>query len=129
MEKKSLLAEAIENGGLPRDDLTKQDVLSQIMKESFVLLKEYSDADVRAILSVLFPDEFPTIRRELVNFGYLESNPYDGIFTAIRDELSEAELERLVTWMDTNALFYGTFDPQDQDRQLRGEVIEGPKLQ
>jgi len=44
-------------------------------------------------------------------------------------QLSPAEIERLVTWMDSNALFYGTFDPADQARQQRGEAIEGPKLQ
>jgi hypothetical protein len=43
--------------------------------------------------------------------------------------LSDEELERLVTWMDTNALFYGTFDPQDQERQRRGEQIAGPALE
>lgn len=43
--------------------------------------------------------------------------------------LNGEDLERLVTWMDSNALFYGTFDPEDQARQLRGEVIAGPKLQ
>jgi hypothetical protein len=39
------------------------------------------------------------------------------------------ELERLATWMDANALFYGTFDPADQARQQRGERITGPKIQ
>ncbi|MBM3498834.1 MAG: hypothetical protein FJX74_09195 [Armatimonadetes bacterium] len=43
--------------------------------------------------------------------------------------LSDEEFSRLVTWMDANALFYGTFDPDDQARQLRGELITGPKLQ
>jgi len=42
--------------------------------------------------------------------------------------LSDEDIERLVTWMDANALFYGTFDPEDQARQLRGERIEGPAL-
>jgi hypothetical protein len=31
--------------------------------------------------------------------------------------------------MDTNALFYGTFDPADQARQQRGERIEGPAIE
>jgi hypothetical protein len=31
--------------------------------------------------------------------------------------------------MDANALFYGTFDVDDQARQQRGERIEGPKLE
>jgi len=44
-------------------------------------------------------------------------------------KLSAEEIERLVTWMDANALFYGTFDPADQARQQRGERIEGPKLE
>ena len=43
--------------------------------------------------------------------------------------LDAADLERLATWMDANGLFYGTFDPQDQARQQRGEAIDGPRLQ
>lgn len=44
-------------------------------------------------------------------------------------QLSPEDKERLVTWMDTNALFYGTFDPADQARQQRGERIAGPALE
>ncbi len=43
--------------------------------------------------------------------------------------LSDAEVDRLITWMDANALFYGTFDPEDQQRQRRGEQIAGPALE
>jgi mono/diheme cytochrome c family protein len=42
--------------------------------------------------------------------------------------LGAEDMDRLVTWMDANALFYGTFDPEAQARQLRGERIEGPAL-
>jgi hypothetical protein len=44
-------------------------------------------------------------------------------------QLSQQEYESLITWMDTNALFYGTFDPEDQQRQQRGQRIAGPKLE
>ena len=44
-------------------------------------------------------------------------------------KLSDDDIERLATWMDANALFYGTFNPKDQQRQLRGEIIEGPDLE
>lgn len=44
-------------------------------------------------------------------------------------ELSPQDWERLITWMDTNAVFFGTFDRTDQARQLRGERIEGPELE
>jgi hypothetical protein len=40
--------------------------------------------------------------------------------------LNDEELERLITWADNNVLFYGTFDPEDQARQRRGERIAGP---
>ena len=43
--------------------------------------------------------------------------------------LSAEDREHLVTWMDANALFYGTFDPQDQVRQQNGELIAGPQIQ
>ncbi|MCY2993960.1 MAG: hypothetical protein NTY19_39715 [Planctomycetota bacterium] len=44
-------------------------------------------------------------------------------------KLSAEEFRSLATWMDTNALFYGTFDPEDQKRQQRGERIAGPALE
>lgn len=44
-------------------------------------------------------------------------------------KLDAEEIERLATWMDANALFYGTFDPQDQARQQLGQRIPGPKIQ
>ncbi len=43
--------------------------------------------------------------------------------------LKPDDVERLVTWMDANGLFYGTFDPADQARQQRGELIAGPALE
>ena len=42
--------------------------------------------------------------------------------------LSAEDMDRLIPWMDANALFYGTFKPEDQARQLKGERIEGPEL-
>ena len=44
-------------------------------------------------------------------------------------KLEPADFERLATWMDANALFYGTFDKLDQARQRRGERIAGPALE
>ncbi len=43
--------------------------------------------------------------------------------------LDREEIERLATWMDANALFYGTFNPEDQRRQQRGERIAGPAIE
>ncbi len=43
--------------------------------------------------------------------------------------LTPEDIERLVTWMDANALFYGTFDPAAQALQQRGERIAGPAIE
>jgi hypothetical protein len=43
--------------------------------------------------------------------------------------LAPEEIERLVTWMDANALFYGTFELADQAKQQAGQRIAGPKIQ
>jgi cytochrome c553 len=44
-------------------------------------------------------------------------------------KLTAEDVACLVTWMDANALFYGTFNPADQARQRKGELIAGPDLQ
>jgi hypothetical protein len=44
-------------------------------------------------------------------------------------KLTAEDVARLVTWMDANALFYGTFNPADQARQRKGELIAGPDVQ
>ena len=66
------------------------------------------------------PDHFGARASPLVKL--LDEGHYDVA-------LSREEYERLFTWMDANALFYGTFDPADQARQLRGERIAGPALE
>ncbi|MFV2067143.1 MAG: hypothetical protein ACC645_09205, partial [Pirellulales bacterium] len=54
--------------------------------------------------------------------------------TLLRDghydvQLPPEDWERLITWMDANALFYGTFNVEDQQRQRRGERIRGPAIE
>ena len=64
------------------------------------------------------------------HFGARGSPLMDMLLAGHNDvALSPDDLERLVTWMDANALFYGTFNREDQARQQRGERIDGPELQ
>ena len=44
-------------------------------------------------------------------------------------ELSAEDWNRMNTWIDANALFYGTFNRENQARQQRSERIEGPDLE
>ena len=40
-----------------------------------------------------------------------------------------ADLRRLAAWIDCNAIFYGSFDPAEQAKQLAGQAIPMPELQ
>ena len=43
--------------------------------------------------------------------------------------LSEEDRRAIYLWLDANIPFYGTYDPAEQAKQLRGEQIEPPALQ
>ncbi|NLN92073.1 MAG: hypothetical protein GX130_02030 [Candidatus Hydrogenedens sp.] len=44
-------------------------------------------------------------------------------------ELDGEDWDRLINWMDANALFYGTFNKKDQAKQQLAERIKGPELE
>ncbi len=44
-------------------------------------------------------------------------------------QLSHDELRQLAAWIDCNAIFYGTYRPEEQARQLRGERLDMPDIQ
>jgi hypothetical protein len=44
-------------------------------------------------------------------------------------QLNDGELRRLAAWIDCNAVFYGTFDPAEQAKQVSGTPIEMPPIQ
>lgn len=79
------------------------------------------------------PGDFRSVNSEPVTQPGFFGARGSSLMKLLRDghqkvSLTEEELGRLTTWMDANALFYGTFNPADQARQLRGEEIAGPAL-
>lgn len=44
-------------------------------------------------------------------------------------KLGNSDLRRLAAWIDCNAVFYGTFDPAEQAKQLVGERTTMPPIQ
>jgi hypothetical protein len=44
-------------------------------------------------------------------------------------QLDDDELERLATWIDLNAIFYGVYNPEEQARQLAGQRVPMPEIQ
>ena len=72
----------------------------------------------------------PTARTYPDQFGARASKLMKQLMAGHHEvHLSKEDLGRLITWMDANALFYGTFNPKDQQRQFKGERIAGPDLE
>ncbi|MCF0233973.1 MAG: hypothetical protein HUK22_03220, partial [Thermoguttaceae bacterium] len=44
-------------------------------------------------------------------------------------ELTNDELRKFSDWIDLNAVFYGVYELDEQQRQLRGEIVAAPKIQ
>lgn len=44
-------------------------------------------------------------------------------------ELTDAERRALSAWIDLNAIFYGVYEPEEQQKQLRGERVAMPTIQ
>ncbi len=66
------------------------------------------------------PDRFGARGSRLIKL--LDAGHYDV-------KLSGEDWERIVTWIDANGLFYGTFNVEEQAKQQRGERIVGPDLE
>jgi len=44
-------------------------------------------------------------------------------------ELTDGDMRRLAAWIDSNAIFYGAYEPERQAMQLAGKRIEMPRIQ
>jgi len=79
---------------LPKNDLEKKDILKKIAS-GFEESKEYSEQEVDEIIKSFEVDDFILFRRELINFGYMERDPYRSVYWLKKKELSEEELNKI----------------------------------
>jgi len=76
---------------LPKNDLVKQKILSQIAKK-FSQDKQYKESEVNDIIKSFDVEDHVLFRRELINFGYLQRDPYKGTYWLLKTELSQETL-------------------------------------
>ena len=79
----------IKNQNFPRNDALKQIILKNIMK-NFELNKIYTEQEVNEIIKIFFKD-YSLIRRELVNFGYMQRDPFKQKYSVIKKKLSKED--------------------------------------
>lgn len=93
MNEDNFFQKCIKNQIFPRNDAKKQIILKRIMQD-FDFNKVYTEQEVNIIIKKYFED-YTTIRRELINFGYMERNPYKGEYKVIKKELTNEDFSKI----------------------------------
>ncbi len=93
MNEDQFFKDCIKVQRFPKNDLEKQIILKIIMQK-FEKNKTYSELEVDETVKNFYED-YTTIRREFINFGYMQRDPYKGEYKVLKKELSEEELEKI----------------------------------
>ena len=87
---KKLWDKCVRNQIVPKNDFEKQAVLTRIIKD-FEFDKIYLEEEVNKKIKKYFED-FTFIRRELINFGYMQRNPRTGEYWVVKKELTKEDI-------------------------------------
>ena len=89
---KKQVQEWIKQQHFPRNDADKQLILQELMKD-FEENKTYKESEVNEIIKKHY-DDFALIRRELINFRYMQRNE-NSEYNVVKKELSEGEINKI----------------------------------
>ena len=92
-DNSNFVQECIKTQRFPQKDIEKQPILEHITK-IFKKDKIYDEPDVNKMLKEFYED-FATIRRELINFGYMQRDPLKGTYWLLKHQLSQEELDKI----------------------------------
>ena len=74
---------------LPKNDFLKCAVLEELLQEFECCT--YTEEELRKIISCYFSD-IPLIRRELINFGYIQREPHKAIYFIVKRHITEEDI-------------------------------------
>ncbi len=86
-DEEKFFQKCIENNSIPKNDALKQIVFKRLMKD-FDEKRIYSEQEVNEIIKKHFED-YTTLRRELVNFGYMQRDSLKGEYKVVKKELTK----------------------------------------
>ena len=91
-DTEELFDKCVKNKVFPKNDFKKQAVLLKLLDE-FEDNKKYSEQEVGEIIKKYF-DDFTTIRRELINFGYMQRNNVTGEYWVVKRILTKEDIQK-----------------------------------
>lgn len=89
-DKEALFKKAVKSQTLPRNDFEKQPILLKVL-DSFEDKRIYQEEEVNEIIKKYFED-FSNMRRELINFGYMQRKPLTGEYWVVKRSLSQEDI-------------------------------------
>ena len=81
----------VKHKNIPKNDFEKQAILIQLIKD-FKDNKKYSEQEVNEKIKKHF-DDSTLLRRELINFGYMQRNPLTSEYWVVKRKLTKEDIE------------------------------------
>lgn len=93
LDEEKFFKKCVKYQNIPKNDALKQIILKTIMQD-FEINKIYSEEEVNNIIKEYFED-FTLIKRELINFGYMQRNPIKGEYWVVKKELAKSDFLKI----------------------------------
>lgn len=97
----------VKNKTFPRNDFEKQAILLKLI-EKFKDEIKYTEQEVNEMIKKFFED-YTLLRRELINYGYMQRNPTTGEYWVAKRILTKEDIEKN-TLLKRHAKAYGVLD-------------------
>lgn len=89
LNEEEFFAKCVKDQNIPKNDALKQVLLKRIMQD-FHENRIYPEQEVTEMIKKYFTD-FCLIRRELINFGYMQRDPLKCEYWVIKKELTRPD--------------------------------------
>ncbi len=92
MKEEQFFEKYVKSKQFPKNDALKQIILKRIMQD-FEFDRVYNEKEVDETIKKYFSD-YATIRRELVNFGYMSRDSLKMEYKVVKKELTKEDYEK-----------------------------------
>ena len=106
-DTKKFFEKFVKHHNFPKNDFEKQAILLYLI-EKFKDSRKYLEQEVNEILKKYFED-YTLLRRELINFGYMQRDPAKSEYWVIKKELLKEDYIR-ITRLKQHAIQIGVIN-------------------
>ncbi len=89
-DAEAFFQKCVKNKNFPRNDFEKQAILLRLLKDFED--RKYTEQEVNEIIKKYFED-YTLLRRELINFGYMQRNSLTSEYWVVKRELTKEDIK------------------------------------